>query len=131
MIDYDFIKKLLKVIAESESFCVNVQEISEKLKKRYPNMDTDAFENTFYKVLFLLKDCGVVEEMAGRSLGFKVDVFGNVQYTDSVVRLTAAGYGFYDNICKNGFFSKVKDVALSVAVEFSKALIAKSAESLL
>ena len=69
--------------------------------------------------------------MAGHTLGFKVDTARNMRYVECVIRLTATGYGFYDNLRKNGFLAKVKKLPLAAAVEFSKAFIAKSVELLL
>ena len=131
MTDYDFIKRLLKMIDENNNFCVDIQLIKEKLARIYPDMDTDKFNNVFFKSLFLLKDCGAIEEMAGRNLGFRIDVLNNIQYTDCVIRLTSVGYNFYENMCKNGFMSKIKNISLVAAIEFSKAFIAKSVDTLL
>lgn len=131
MTDYDFIRQLLKTIAEEKTFCVEVLSLKEKLAQAFPDMDTGDFDNEFYKALFLLRDCGAIEEMAGHTLGFKVDTARNMRYVECVIRLTATGYGFYDNLRKNGFLAKVKKLPLAAAVEFSKAFIAKSVELLL
>ena len=131
MTDYDFIRQLLKTIAEEKTFCVEVLSLNEKLAQAFPDMNAGDFDNEFYKALFLLRDCGAIEEMAGHTLGFKVDTARTMRYVDCVIRLTATGYGFYDNLCKNGFLAKVKKLSLAAAVEFSKAFIAKSVELLL
>lgn len=131
MTNYGFIKQLLKAMAEEKAFCVKVLSLNEKLAQAFPDMDADDFNNEFYKNLCLLKDCGAIEEMAGHTLGFRVDTSGNIRYVECVIRLTATGYGFYDSLCKNGFVAKIKNLSLSAAMEFSKAFIAKSVEFLL
>ncbi len=147
MTDYDFIRQLLKTIAEEKTFCVEVLSLKEKLAQAFPDMDTGDFDNEFYKALFLLKDCGVVEKLAEAhfsheelndnelcySLGFGiwVDEGEYLIPSECYIRLTATGYGFYDNLCKNGFLAKVKKLSLAAAVEFSKAFITKSVELLL
>lgn len=131
MMDYNFIKQLLQTMTKEKTFCVDILRLNEELGKSFPDMDADDFNNKFYESLFLLKDCGVIEEMAGRGLGFKTDAACNIRYGECVIRLTASGHGFYDNLRKNGFLSKTKSLSLAASVELSKALIIKSAEKLI
>ena len=131
MMDYDFIERLLQTMTKEKTFCVDVMHLNEELGKSFPDTTIDDFNNKFYESLFLLKDCGVIEEMAGSGLGFKTDTAGNIRCWESIIRLTAGGHNFYDNLRKTGFLSKTKSLSLTASVELSKALITKSIDKLL
>mgnify|MGYP006916026188 CR=1 FL=1 len=131
LIDYDFIRKLLREIVESETFYIEVDDLFNNLAKKFAEEDVDHFENIFYKSLFLTRDCGLIEEMAGKDLGFRVDIAKNVTKKDCIIRLTADGYLFYENLSKNGFMQKIKDLSLYVGVEMCKASAAKLVDDLI
>lgn len=115
MIDYVFIERLLQTMTKEKTFCVDVMHLNEELGKSFPDMNVDDFNNKFYESLFLLKDCGIVEEMAG-----------NINIGVGTIRLKADGYEFYDNLCKEWFMAYIEKLPLSAAVMYSKAETVKN-----
>lgn len=126
-LDYEYIKKLLKIIEEYPKHEINCEDLLVKLEI---NIDTD--EDAMDKFLGHIKILGddFFIESSGTEYGFEMTLAGRKQ-GEASYRLTSKGYEFLDVLKNDTAFNKIKNFALSSALDIGKQIIVEIGSKIL
>ncbi len=119
-IDYDFLKQILIVMVDNDSYEIDTEKLMEKLE-----IDEDNKQkiDSFLGHLCILNDNNCLDcrddDLGIISRGSD----GECCYTVEYFRLTAQGYQFLDVLKNDTIFSKIKDFSVSTAIEVGKAAL--------
>lgn len=113
-LDYTYLKKILVTMEEASTHQIWVSE----LIKKFPDDNEDKFIGHI-KILF---DFGCVSTQSGKT-GFTTTMNGQIIVADVPYRLTAKGYEFLDILKNDTIINKIKDFAISNALEIGKQML--------
>ena len=130
MINKKFMQQLMKVLSCKTKLAINLFDINLELKRKYPDMIEEDFDNLFYRIVWVLYDEQVIEPLIGKNLGLKINEEGELICSDCFIRLTSKGYDFADAIQRNGFLEKVGELTLSGVLLCTKAWIEEQVKKL-
>lgn len=122
-IDYNYIKQALLLMEECPDYNIESLELLKKLKSL--ELSNDENENKFIGHIKILHDNYFID-CENSNLGIK-ETLNNFIIVNTKYRITAQGYEFLDILKNDTAFNKIKDFAISNAIDIGKEIIVKLA----
>lgn len=124
-LDYKFIKQLLETMENYDKHQISMRNLINSVSI------TDESEDKFVGHMKILADYNCIDTLSG-DLGFSYGIDGNLSINSGErYRLTARGYEFLDILKQDTIFNKIKDHAISTAIEVGKSLLIESLSGLI
>lgn len=119
-LDYEYLKKILITMEEQEDYYIHASKLMKKIYNAKNSSDIDPKFVGHIKVLFDI-DCMEAEE--GKGTGFTLLPNGGFIFADLPYRMTAKGYEFLDMLKNETIFNKIKNLAISNALDVGKQML--------
>ena len=123
-LDYNLIKTILLTMEEYPEHQIPSFELMRKINI------TDENKDTFIGHIKIMGDYNLIESSAkDGNYGFKYGLNRNLIQANCDYRMTANGYEFLDVLKNDTVFNKIKDFAISNAIDIGKQLLVNFASA--
>ena len=119
-LDYEYLKKILTTMEEQNEYYIYASELMKNVYNAENRLDIDHKFVGHIKVLF---DIGCIEAEQGRGTGFSLTPNRGFIFADLPYRMTAKGYEFLDMLKNETIFNKIKNLAISNALDVGKQML--------
>lgn len=126
-LDYKFIKEILLTMEEYDKHEISSYELWQKIGVMDSKhcIDEDMLDKFLGHIKVL--DDNFCIECSNKNFGVVASLRGNYSIANVTFRLTAQGYEFLDVLKNDTAFNKVKDFAISNAIDIGKQIIVQLA----
>ena len=119
-LDYNYLKKILVIMEEHPEHQIQLNDLAEKALE---NQQDNKFNDKFIGHIKILYDNGCFDTLKPGDLGILLTNSGIICNVNMEYRLTARGYEFLDILRNDTVFNKIKQFAISTAIEIGKNLL--------
>lgn len=119
-LDYEYLKKILTTMEEQEDYYIYASKLMKNIYGMKNHLDIEPKFVGHIKVLF---DIGCIEAEEGRGTGFTLLPNEGFMFADLPYRMTAKGYEFLDMLKNETIFNKIKNLAISNALDIGKQML--------
>ena len=120
-LDYEYLKKILITMEEQDEYYISIPKL---MKGVYNAKNSSDITPKFVGHIEILFDNKCIESEEGKGSGFSLLSNGEIYCADLCYRMTARGYEFLDMLKNETIFNKIKNLAISNALDIGKQMLA-------